>query len=570
MVTFNKWNGLVIDFPNNADVDILEAAQIPSPVVSVIVPTHNRPSMLKDTIQSILDQTFQDFEIIVINDAGQDVSSVVQSFGSPKIVYLSHETNKGLAAARNSGIRAAKGKYIAYLDDDDVFYPDHLEMLATFLQKTGEKVAYTDAFRAHQRLEDGHYVTYKKDTPYSYDFDYDRILYENFIPVLCFMHEKECFNVCGMFDENFCCLEDWELWLRMSRSFTMHHIKILTCEYRYRLDGSNMLSGSLGKFLYMTEQLYKKHPVVIRPDIRDIRSDLIQQMLKANITEDAFATVQFFFDNGSGFSEDNSVINKISIKSEAEKISFDVSNISNLTSIRIDPHCDSVVLKLESIIIESDNSETDLVTTGNIISNAIRVEGDIYYFESEDPQLIFSDIEDNILTNVRRIVFKAKFISLGKDALHTCIKQIIQKPADKKVQVQMFYDDGTGMCEAHSVSKSLYCNGEIQKICFKISSIKNLRNIRIDPHSDSVVLALESINIESEFQEFDLLATGRMLSNATIVEGNVYYFETDDPQFFFSSIDEYILAGAQKVVFKAKYISLGKDALQTTVMSRNI
>lgn len=234
------------------------------PLVSVIVPTHNRPEMLKNAIRSILDQTFQDFEVIVVNDAGDDVSSVVQSFNSTKLRYLSHDTNKGLAAARNTGIRAAKGKYIAYLDDDDVFYPEHLEMLLGSLGKDGAKVVYSDAYRAHQRFEDGRYVTYYLDIPYSYDFDADRILYENYVPVLCFIHEKSCFELSGYFDESLSRLEDWDLWIRMSRHFIMRHISVVTCEFRYRPDGSSMVSGSLPMFLSMTERIFKKYAPLIR------------------------------------------------------------------------------------------------------------------------------------------------------------------------------------------------------------------------------------------------------------------------------------------------------------------
>jgi GT2 family glycosyltransferase/MoaA/NifB/PqqE/SkfB family radical SAM enzyme len=242
-----------------ANEPVAASASAIHPLISVIVPTHNRPEMLRDAIQSVLKQTFQDFEIIIVNDAGQDASSVAQSFYSSKVKYISHDTNKGLAAARNTGIRAASGKYIAYLDDDDIYYPEHLETLFTFLQESGEKVAYTDAFRAHQHLQNNRYVTYYKDIPYSHDFDNDRILYENFVPVLCFMHEKSCLDRCGMFDEAYTRLEDWELWLRMSRYFGMHHIRSLTCEFRYRPDGSSMVSGSMPKLLDMAGKLFEKH-----------------------------------------------------------------------------------------------------------------------------------------------------------------------------------------------------------------------------------------------------------------------------------------------------------------------
>lgn len=214
------------------------------PLVSVIVPTYNRPDTLVETLRSIQSQTYQNYEIIVVNDAGMDVENVVSLLNrNGNITYIKHSKNKGLAAARNTGIKTAKGKYIAYLDDDDIFYQDHLETLVKFLETSDHKIAYTDAYRAHQEPENGKYVTKKRDVPYSLDFDYDRILMGNFIPVLCIMHEKSCIEKVGTFDETLRSHEDWDLWMRMSREFQFAHIKNITCEFSWRQDGSTMTVG---------------------------------------------------------------------------------------------------------------------------------------------------------------------------------------------------------------------------------------------------------------------------------------------------------------------------------------
>jgi len=259
-----------------------------TPIISVIVPTHNRPDMLKETIQSILDQTFQNFEIIVVNDAGRDVSTVVKAFNSPKISYLSHETNKGLAGARNTGIKAARGKYIAYLDDDDIFYPEHLETLVTFLQKSGESVAYTDAYRAHQIVQkDGTYAITERDVPYSFDFNFKDILIGNYIPVTCFMHDIKCIHEAGYFDESLHSHEDWDLWIRMSQKFPFHHIKKLTCEFRWREDGTSMTSSKEPEFISTQEKIYIKYQHISSklPDVaRAQRRELYNRKKNAGVT----------------------------------------------------------------------------------------------------------------------------------------------------------------------------------------------------------------------------------------------------------------------------------------------
>jgi GT2 family glycosyltransferase/glycosyltransferase involved in cell wall biosynthesis/2-polyprenyl-3-methyl-5-hydroxy-6-metoxy-1,4-benzoquinol methylase len=231
----------------------------PSPLVSVIVPTYNRLEWLRETLQSILAQTYRQFEIVVVNDAGPDISPVVAGLNAEgKIRVIAHSENKGLGAARNTGVRAARGKYIAYLDDDDIFLPNHLATLVSHLETTRGKVSYTDAHRATQKKENGAYVIVSRDVPYSNDWDNERILVQNFVPVLCFMHEKRCIEEAGWFDESLTTHEDWDLWIRMSRLFRFKHIAEITCEFRWREDGSSMSSKSRMDFLRTSDLIYKK------------------------------------------------------------------------------------------------------------------------------------------------------------------------------------------------------------------------------------------------------------------------------------------------------------------------
>jgi glycosyltransferase involved in cell wall biosynthesis len=227
--------------------------------VSVILPTYNRPEMLGAAIDSVLSQTMQNFEIVVVNDAGVEVESVVsQKNTSGRITYVRHAQNRGLAAARNTGIKLAKGAHIAYLDDDDLYYPDHLQTLIHCLEHNDCAVAYTDAQRAHQTQKDGRCVVTHKDVPYSVDFNHDRILVGNFIPVLCVMHARGCLDEAGLFDESLTSHEDWDLWIRLSRKNRFGHIRKTTCEFSWRTDGSSMSSFKQEDFLRTIEQIYSK------------------------------------------------------------------------------------------------------------------------------------------------------------------------------------------------------------------------------------------------------------------------------------------------------------------------
>lgn len=213
------------------------------PLVSVIVPTYNRLGTLVESLRSIQDQTYPYIEIIVINDGGVEIEDVLpRSDRGKKITYIKHSGNKGLPAARNSGIQAARGKYIAYLDDDDRYYPEHVEILVNHMASNDCRVAYTDACRVHQEQLGGKYIIRKRDVPHSVDFDPDRILLCNYIPVLCMMHERACLDQAGCFDEKLTSFEDWDLWIRMSRFYQFCHIRKVTCEYSWRHDATSMTS----------------------------------------------------------------------------------------------------------------------------------------------------------------------------------------------------------------------------------------------------------------------------------------------------------------------------------------
>ncbi len=231
-----------------------------SPTVSVILPTRDRPDFLRRSLQSILSQTFQSFEIIVVNDAGADLTNVIDEFHDERIKYFEQGTRKRAAGARNIALNSAKGKYVAYLDDDDIYYPNHLETLVNFLEANPQfKFAYSDAYRASQVKNEHGYETLSRDIPYSEDFSRAALLVRNYIPILCIMHRREILEDVGLFDESLATQEDWDLWIRMSRKYPLHHIKEVTCEFSWRTDGSSTTSASQTDFKINGRKVWSKY-----------------------------------------------------------------------------------------------------------------------------------------------------------------------------------------------------------------------------------------------------------------------------------------------------------------------
>lgn len=230
-------------------------------LVSVIVPTHNRPDLLDRALNSIVNQTYPRIEIIVINDASVDISEVISKYQHRvfSFKYIMNETNKGLAGTRNVGIKNATGKYIAYLDDDDIYYENHISLLVKSLEKNVYSVAYTDALRTVQEKVEGQLVTKQKILDQSTDFNPDLLIIRNITPVLCVMHEKTCVDNIGYFNETFPVHEDWDFLVRLSREYKFIHIPQVTAEFFYRNDQTNMTTTRQEEFDQTCISLYERN-----------------------------------------------------------------------------------------------------------------------------------------------------------------------------------------------------------------------------------------------------------------------------------------------------------------------
>lgn len=191
------------------------------PEVSVIIPTFNRADLLAQAIDSVLSQSYTDFELIVVDDGSTDATQALLSQYRGRIRYLFQE-NRGVSAARNLGIKAARGLYICLLDSDDLWLRDKLKEQIRLMKGDPKiRVSYTDEVwtRGGKRVNQG-----KRHRKYS-GWILRKLLPLCLISPSSVMIERGVFEEVGLFDESFPVCEDYDLWLRIGSRMSIYLIE---------------------------------------------------------------------------------------------------------------------------------------------------------------------------------------------------------------------------------------------------------------------------------------------------------------------------------------------------------
>ncbi|HEV7620822.1 MAG TPA: glycosyltransferase family A protein [Flavisolibacter sp.] len=191
-----------------------------TPFFTIIIPTYNREKLIAKTLNSVLNQEFQSFEIIVIDDGGNDnTESVVKAFETNKIVYVKKK-NEERGAARNLGWKIASGEYVTFLDSDDIFYPNHLKVAFESI-KNSNPVCYAQAYEIKNAFTNKQLVK-----PYFSNFSTinDQLIKENILSCFGVFLKKDLFKeVQFEEDRNLAGTEDWLLWLQLAARYPVYY-----------------------------------------------------------------------------------------------------------------------------------------------------------------------------------------------------------------------------------------------------------------------------------------------------------------------------------------------------------
>lgn len=227
------------------------------PLVSVIIPTCNRSRYVCEAVESALNQTYSPMEIIVVDDGSIDDTEAALNLYAGKIKYLKSEVSQGVSVARNIALRQAKGKYVAFLDDDDLWLEEKIDKDVKFLEVNADcGFVFCGLYYFSDSMADmGKRILSKFEEP-KYEFLYDNcIIYSTSLVTM----RKECLERVGLFDEGLVQSSDYDLWLRVARLFKFGYID--ECLVKYRLHELN-ISRNLNRRIKMFKKIFNKPEIM--------------------------------------------------------------------------------------------------------------------------------------------------------------------------------------------------------------------------------------------------------------------------------------------------------------------
>lgn len=244
------------------------------------MPTYNRGWIINKAIDSVLRQSFQDFELIVVDDGSTDnTKEVVTKYSDKRIKYIKSDINAGASGARNIGLKQSSGELIAYLDSDNLWYERYLENMINCFDKdtvmiySGQNLILLGGAKDNLKVL-GMRTRNEKYDPY-------KMTKGNYIDINCVIHKRSVLNELGYFDESLKTLEDWDLFVRIviKYPFKVKHLDQILGEYYFYLPE---VDNSQTNQQWLT--WIKRHFGIDEPEGDDKKvKDKINQLLENNI-----------------------------------------------------------------------------------------------------------------------------------------------------------------------------------------------------------------------------------------------------------------------------------------------
>ena len=252
------------------------------PLVSVIVRTCGRPNVLRETLISLRNQTYKNIEVVIVEDGENKSEKMIkEEFSDLNIVYKATGEKQGRCKVGNLGMELSSGKYLNFLDDDDLFFADHVETLVQALEKHSEyKIAYSTSFETKIEVKSREpkyeYVEESRVVVHNRPFSRIRLLDINLFPIQAVMFERSIYEKFGGFDLELDNLEDWEMWQRYSTENTYLYVPKTTSLYRVPAKQENYKERQkeLNSYYEKAKERINSRNIIIKPEelIKEIQN----------------------------------------------------------------------------------------------------------------------------------------------------------------------------------------------------------------------------------------------------------------------------------------------------------
>jgi len=376
------------------------------PKISVIIPCFNQGAYLEEAVNSVLDQTFQDFEILVVDDGSTDAETIrmLEDYEKPKTRVI-RTNNQGLSAARNNGIREAKGDYILPLDADDKIGPGYLEDAVLILDNHPEiGIVYCEA--SYFGVKGGRW-----DMP---EYSPDKMLNHNVI-FCTSLFRKADWEAVGGYNVNMVYgWEDWDFWLSLiHRGKKVYRIPKVHFFYRIR-------EVSMIQAMNEEKQFFMRLHAILN------HRDLYRQVAEINIRA---RVAELFFDTGMGFTP-HQVIRHV-LFGEEHKLDFDLGHHGSIRQVRFHPINVPAAIYLEGVEVTDGDGHCKAVACTH--SNAIWVKDKHWLFQDQHPWMLL-DLDK--IVSPQKISIHLHFLAIGHEIYPEIIKIKEQEIEQKNMTIQ--------------------------------------------------------------------------------------------------------------------------------------
>ena len=381
------------------------------PTVSVVIPCFNQGQFIDEAVDSVLAQSFTNFEIIIVNDGSTDepTNRLLQNYCKEKTRVIV-TANMGLAQARNNGIAVASGKYILPLDADDRIDATYLEKAVAILDDDSETgIVYCKA-RLFGAVETEWLLP---------EYSLEGMLLDNVIFCSAFFRRDDWLALGGYDPGMIYGWEDYEFWLGLiERGRKVVRLEDVLFSYRVASD-SMVRSKEKWQKVAMFGRIYQRHQRLFSENITVWLDTLVD-------ARDKYYTSRLYVDCGGGIHDQSSVGRKIELGTRS--IVFDLSPFPGITALRFAPVNTWAVVEIARVIAAYGSGKEKVLSA--IETNALYKQQGRFFFDTCDPQCYFPELNGLLLSDLVKLTIELQFVSLAESALEDIVQH-------QKAQLEM-------------------------------------------------------------------------------------------------------------------------------------